>query len=294
MEFGLSDEQRMLAESLAGFLKTNAPLDKIRKVAAIGTGYDAGLWQGLVEQGVTGLIVPEQHGGLGLKILDAAVVAEVLGYAAAPAPFAASLVMAPLALIDSGSPAQQAEWLPRIAMGEIRVGIAFPGRSGQTGKNDVRLDGDRLTGEVHGAIDGGGATHVIVYLPDGRAVLTGASDSGVTATVRKSLDPTRPVFAMHQQGARRRNRGIGFAALADSAVKFGLIRRRCLLGKRCRRGEDRGAGQQWRQRQREAVAPGRRKGAKGASHEGVQVHQKMRARGGHRDAGKTRFIKYRC
>ena len=202
MEFGLSDEQKMLAESLGGFLKTRAPLDTVRTIGAHGTGYDEGLWQGSVEQGVAGLIVPEEHGGLGLKILDAAVVAETLGYGAAPVPFAASLVMAPLAFIDAANKAQQAEWLPRIAVGEVRIGMAFAGWSGQSGKAQLALDGDRLTGGVQGALDAGAATHLLVVLPDGRMALAGTKDAGVTATMRKSLDPTRPVTDLTFDKAR--------------------------------------------------------------------------------------------
>lgn len=202
MEFGLSDEQKMLAESLGGFLKTRAPLDTVRIIGAHGTGYDEGLWQGIVEQGVAGLIVPEEHGGLGLKILDAAVVAETLGYGAAPVPFAASLVMAPLAFIDAANKAQQAEWLPRIAVGEVRIGMAFAGWSGQSGKAQLALDGDRLTGGVQGALDAGAATHLLVVLPDGRMALAGTKDAGVTATMRKSLDPTRPVTDLTFDKAR--------------------------------------------------------------------------------------------
>lgn len=193
MEFGLSDEQKMLAESLNGFLKTRSPLDAIRKIAAAGAGFDAGLWSGLVEQGIAGLMVPEQHGGLGLTMLDAAVAAEALGYGAAPVAFAGSLVMAPLALRLSGSPSQQDDWLPRIAMGEVRVGMAFAGWGGQTGKASVTLVGDKLSGAVDGALDAGGATHLIVVLPDGRMALADARGSGVTSTLRKSLDMTRPV-----------------------------------------------------------------------------------------------------
>jgi alkylation response protein AidB-like acyl-CoA dehydrogenase len=202
MEFGLSEEQKMLAESLTGFLKAQAPLDRVRKIAAAGTGYDERLWQGFIEQGIGGVMVPEQNGGLGLTMLDAAVVAEALGYAAAPIPFAASLVMAPLALRLSGSAAQQDEWLPRIAVGEIRVGMAFAGFTGQTGKASLRLDGDKLSGAVTGALDAGGATHLIVVLPDGRMALAGATDTGVRAIVKKSLDPARPVTDLTFDKAR--------------------------------------------------------------------------------------------
>jgi alkylation response protein AidB-like acyl-CoA dehydrogenase len=202
MEFGLSDEQKMLAESLTGFLKTRAPLESIRKIADTGTGHDDGLWQGIVEQGIAGLMIDEAHGGLGLGLLDAAVAAEALGYGAAPVPFAASLVMAPVALRLSGTAAHQDEWLPRIATGEVRAGVAFAGWGGQTGKAKVTLEGDRLSGAVDGALDAGAATHLIVVLPDGRMTLAGARDAGVSMTMRKSLDPTRPVTTLTFDKAR--------------------------------------------------------------------------------------------
>ncbi|MBN4669526.1 acyl-CoA dehydrogenase family protein, partial [Pandoraea nosoerga] len=102
------------------------------------------------EQGIMGIMVPEDFGGLGLSLLDAAVAAEALGYHATPTPFAAALVMAPLALIASGDRAQQKAWLPRIASGEVRIGVGFAGMSGQTGEAAVRLAGNMLSGCVTG------------------------------------------------------------------------------------------------------------------------------------------------
>ena len=138
-------------------------------------------------------MVGEEHGGLGLSVLDAAVAAEALGYGAAPIAFAGSLVMAPLALRLSGTAAQQDQWLPGIACGDVRIAVGLAGWSGQTGRADVTLQAGRLTGNLHGALDAGGATHVIVVLSDGRMALADLADGSVAATVRKSLDPTRPV-----------------------------------------------------------------------------------------------------
>jgi len=193
MEFGLSDEQRMLEDSVRRFLGEKLSIERLRKIAEIGTGFDAVLWEGLVEQGIVGLLVPERFGGSGLALLDAAVVAESLGYYAAPVPFPASLVMAPLALMAAGSEAQQAEWLPAIASGEARMSVAFAGGVGQTGDASVQLDGDRISGRLTGALDSGVASHVLLFLPDGRAVLVDAHETGVAIDVRRSLDRTRPV-----------------------------------------------------------------------------------------------------
>src|SRR3546814_18049338 len=59
------------------------------------------------------------------SLLDAAVVPEQLGYAVAPVPVLASQVLALIALREAGNEEQKAHWLPKIASGEARVGVAI-------------------------------------------------------------------------------------------------------------------------------------------------------------------------
>ena len=202
MEFDLSEEQKQLEASLRGFLADRLPMQRRRAIAAAGNGYDSDLWAGLVAQGIAGLAVPERHGGAGLGILDAAVAAESLGYHAAPAPFAASLVMAPLALVASGTEAQQREWLPKIATGEVRIAIGFASNVGQTGAAKATLDGQRLSGRVQAVLGGGCATHVLIYLADGRPALVDLNAKGVKATGVPGLDRTRPLLDVTFEGAQ--------------------------------------------------------------------------------------------
>jgi alkylation response protein AidB-like acyl-CoA dehydrogenase len=193
MEFDLDDAQRMLDQSLRAMLADRMPLERLKKVAAEGGGLDSGLWQSICELGLPGLLVPEQHGGSGLSVLDAAVAAEALGHAAAPSPFISAAVMAPLAFRASASAGQQAEWLPRIAGGQARLAVAFAGLAGQTGRAEAQLDGGKLSGTIEGVADAIGATHVLVYLPDGRAALTAIDGKGVALERIASLDPGRPL-----------------------------------------------------------------------------------------------------
>ena len=202
MEFGLAEEQRLLDESLRGFLAERAPIETLRRIAEGGTGFDGELWRGLAEQGVPGLLVPERFGGAGLGMLDAAVAAEALGYAAVPAPFLAAAVMAPLALLASGNAGQQSTWLPRIVSGEVRVAVAPGAIAGTTEASELHMQGDRLFGNLEGALDAGGATHLLVYLPDGRPVLTALDNTGVKVEPRRSLDRTRPVAMVGFYGAQ--------------------------------------------------------------------------------------------
>src|SRR5262249_58074482 len=113
------------ADSLRGLLTDRVPVEALRRHADTGNGFDAGLWHSLIELGLPGLLVPERFGGAGLGVLDAAVAAEVLGGAAAFAPFAGSVVMATLAFLHGATEELQGVWLPRIAAGEMLGGGGF-------------------------------------------------------------------------------------------------------------------------------------------------------------------------
>ena len=202
MEFALTDEQKMLDESLRGYLARELTLERVKALAQDAKGFSQEQWTALSELGVAGLMVPVDHGGAGLGVLDAAVAAEALAYHAAPVPFAGPSVMAPLAISLMATAEQKAEWLPRIAAGEMRVAVAFAGGTGQTGEADVQLDGHTLTGRVDGVLDCAGATHVLTILPDGRAALVETDGEGVAANVKPTLDRTRPLADVRFSGAR--------------------------------------------------------------------------------------------
>ena len=202
MEFALSEEQRLFAGSLRGLLADQLPIEALRRHAEAGSGFDVELWDSLVSLGVAGLLVPERFGGAGLGVLDAVVAAEVLGAAAAPAPFAGSVVMATLAFVHGATEALQDEWLPRIATGEVRFGVAFAGLSGQTGTAVASLLDGCLSGSIAGAIDAGAPTHVLVYLADGNAAVVAADQPGVAQHVHRSVDRTRPVVDLTFDNAR--------------------------------------------------------------------------------------------
>ena len=175
MEFALSEEQRLFADSLRGLLADRVPIEALRHHAEAGNGFDAGLWEALIELGLPGLLVPERFGGAGLGVLDAAVAAEVLGGAAAFAPFAGSVVMATLAFVHGATEELQDAWLPRIATGEVRFGVGFSQKGGH----------------VKAAVDAGAPTHLLVYLPDGNAAVVAVEN--VSLHMRRSIDRTRPV-----------------------------------------------------------------------------------------------------
>jgi alkylation response protein AidB-like acyl-CoA dehydrogenase len=193
VEFELDSDQREIERALRAFLADAMPLQRLRAVAAGRSGFDRDFWSGLCELGIPGLMVPEALGGTGLKMLDAAVVAECLGHAAAPTPFVASVVMAPLAILAAGSDVQKSRWLPAIASGDMRVAVCCGSFAGTSSAAAVRLAGQQLTGEAGGVLDGAGATHLLVFDAAGRPALVEAGAPGVRLTLEPTLDRTRPL-----------------------------------------------------------------------------------------------------
>ena len=148
MEFGLSQDQILLQDSVKKFLTTEAPLDLVRGIAAK-EQTDAAVWQGLIDLGIAGLLIPEAQGGVGLGMLDAVVVAEALGYAICPGPYLSSAIMAARYLTEAGA----SELLPGIAAGTTRVGVAFAAATGARSDTNIEATGTTLSGSSLFALD---------------------------------------------------------------------------------------------------------------------------------------------
>ncbi len=80
MEFLLNEDQLALAETVRDYLAGTHGPDALRRLDA-GDNRDPAIWQGLVDMGLTGLLIPEAHGGLGLGLVDAALIAAECGRA---------------------------------------------------------------------------------------------------------------------------------------------------------------------------------------------------------------------
>ncbi|MDD7937863.1 acyl-CoA/acyl-ACP dehydrogenase [Actinomycetospora lutea] len=149
MFFALTDEQQAFAETVRDFVADRFDLDAVRAVVEDpdGDGHPLTLWKGLADQGALAVLVPEEHDGLGLGLLDAQVIARELGRAVAPGPWTTS-VLAAEALRLAGSPEQQAAWLPALAAGETVGTVALRGEAGSWDGRGITVDasGERLSG----------------------------------------------------------------------------------------------------------------------------------------------------
>jgi alkylation response protein AidB-like acyl-CoA dehydrogenase len=202
MDFGLSEEQELLAETLRRYLEEECPITRVRELVEKVPGQEGGTWKALCELGVAGLLVPERHGGSGLSLLDAAIAAETLAWGVAPTPFLGSAVMAPIALRCAGTAEQQAHWLPQLAAGGARFGIAATELvAARDGAGVTARDG-RLHGLSLMVIDGVEADRLIVPVDGGRSLaLVDAAGSGVSVTRLTTIDRTRDFAEVAFDGA---------------------------------------------------------------------------------------------
>jgi 3-oxochol-4-en-24-oyl-CoA dehydrogenase len=94
MNFDLTEEQEMLRESFARFLDEKSSTVRVRKAMEDAGGFDPELWAGLAELGAFAIRVPEEAGGIGLGVFDAALLMEEAGRTLASGPLAEALVAA--------------------------------------------------------------------------------------------------------------------------------------------------------------------------------------------------------
>src|SRR5690242_3651747 len=87
VNFDLSDEQRAFNDQLDRALRETCPVDRLHKAFDGDAALADEIWRGLLEMGLGAMLAPEEHGGLGLGLLEAASVTERIGYAGAPGPW---------------------------------------------------------------------------------------------------------------------------------------------------------------------------------------------------------------
>src|SRR6266550_4294500 len=91
MDFELSDDQRALQQAARDLLDKQASTEQVRRHMASDEPFDRSLWRAMVDQGWMGVDLPEAQGGLGLGMVEAAVLLEEVGRHVAPAPFLQSM-----------------------------------------------------------------------------------------------------------------------------------------------------------------------------------------------------------
>ena len=119
----MSDERELLRETVAALVTKHASPAAVREAMESERGYDESLWRLLCEQvGAAALVVPEEYGGAGGSLGDAAVVLEALGKGLVPSPLLGT-TLAELALLAADQP--DADALGSLAEGAAIGAVVF-------------------------------------------------------------------------------------------------------------------------------------------------------------------------
>ena len=197
MYFGLSEEQQSLEDNIKKYLEDNASLDTIKEVAGGDSAKAENIHKGLLELGISGLMVPEQYGGLELDMLFASVVSGALGAGTAPVAYAGAYVMAPMALSLGGSESQKETWLPKIAGGEAVVGIGISEYVGAREGAAITFSNKSISGQCLFVIDAKNADAYILANKAGELYLVDAKAKGISVTELVTVDKTRPSIELN-------------------------------------------------------------------------------------------------
>jgi alkylation response protein AidB-like acyl-CoA dehydrogenase len=207
MNFDYTDDQKALKDEARRFLLAASPLSVARGVLEnSAAGYDAALWARIGEQGWCGAAIPESYGGLGLGYVELCALAEELGRAVAPIPFASSVYLFAEALLLAGSEDQKSMLLPLIASGELIGTLAVSEGPGALAAERIaaQVTGGLLSGMKLPVADGVAAGKTVV-LAQGEAglslYLADLSGPGVSREAVSTLDPTRGMARLRFDGA---------------------------------------------------------------------------------------------
>ena len=139
MDFSLTEEQEMLRILARDFLAKECPKAKVREMDKDGKGYDPQLWRSMAELGWTGLIFPEEYGGMAASFMDLVVLMEEMGRNILPGPFFSTIALCALPLFEYGSSEQKTKFLPQIAKGAAIWTFALAESSGRYEASEVKL-----------------------------------------------------------------------------------------------------------------------------------------------------------
>jgi alkylation response protein AidB-like acyl-CoA dehydrogenase len=201
MNFDFTDDQRAIKRTARDFLAARYSSEVMRELAADERGFTDEQWREMVELGWPGVIVPEEHGGLGLGGVELVVIAEEMGYALAPSPLFSDWCAGAL-VVAAGSEEQRATWLEPLARGEKRGTIAvWDKRSGWSpDHSEAELSSQTLTASKLAVADAGAADFLILSGAEGTHYVVDAQADGVAIAAEKPLDPTRKLYEVELSG----------------------------------------------------------------------------------------------
>ena len=179
MNFDLSEEQQLLADSLKRYLTNEYSIEARAKIVASSSGWSEAVWAAFAEMGLLGVPFAEEHGGFGGTAVDVMLVMEAIGEGLVVEPYWVNVGLTGRLIARGGSAEQQQRILPSLIQGKHRLTFAHTER---TARYDLAHVGTRA------ARSGGGFT----LEGEKRAVLHGAAADTLIVSARTAGSDTDP------------------------------------------------------------------------------------------------------
>jgi len=201
VELEFTTEQEELRSSVRSFLEKECPVELVRAVVETGEPARA-LWDAMVALDWPALGIPEEDGGLGLSVVETAVVVEELGRAVAPGPLLATVTQFAPMVREVGSPEQRRRFLPEVAAGRMTGALALADHPRGGTLDDVTMtaepgaDGWVLDGVKHAVLADPSVDELAVVARVGEgfgAFVVPAAEAGLRPV--HPLDASRPLGA---------------------------------------------------------------------------------------------------
>ncbi|HEV8182832.1 MAG TPA: acyl-CoA dehydrogenase family protein [Candidatus Angelobacter sp.] len=197
MQFGLSESQQILKDTARKFFAGESPIAAVRKAMETETAHDAALWTKLAEQGFTGIITPEEYGGMGLGKVELVLLMEEAGYALLPGPFFSTVALAGSVIDACGMPEQKKKYLGRIAAGQAHATLALVEAAGSWDPDGLKISaaGGKLNGTKLFVTDAAVADFIVVVASGDIFVVDGKAP-GLHIELMKGMDLARKIYAV--------------------------------------------------------------------------------------------------
>lgn len=202
MDFQLSDEQKLMVDSVQQFAKKTSPVERFRKLRVEPPGWDKAIWAQMGDLGWLGLPFPEEVGGLGGSMVDTMLIVQTLARSLVPEPYLASVVLAGLTLSELGSTEQHEAVLVPLIEGKISLALAYAEREGRYQPSIVTTRAQetggrwKVSGEKVWVLNGHAADHLVVSARtagdddarDGISLFLVSGDAGLSRKVVHGMD----------------------------------------------------------------------------------------------------------
>lgn len=168
MDFQLTDDQRMLVDTVKNFTKKDSHVERVRQIRENPVGWDKAVWQKMGELGWLGVPFAESVGGIGGSFLDAGLIVEQLGTTLVPEPYIPSVIVAGLTVSHYGTDEQQQKLLPSMIEGKTSLALAYVEKSSRYDVSRVETRAEKsggdyvLSGKKEWVLNGQAADHILV------------------------------------------------------------------------------------------------------------------------------------